>query len=237
VDVAVERAGAHVRLTVADTGAGLHPDVAPHIFERFRQADSTITRQHGGLGLGLSIVRHIVERHGGTVRATSAGPGRGATFTVLLPVAPPARHRDEPRPPAGPPPARDALAGVRVLVVDDDADTREMVAALFDRAGAEVVTAASTDEALRHAGTRAPDVLVSDLAMPERDGYALLEALRRPGGASRLVTIALTARARPEDRDRALGAGYDAYVTKPVEPASLAALVTGLVQTRRRPPA
>jgi len=234
VEVGVARAGDDLRLTVADTGDGLAPEVAPHIFDRFRQADSTITRQYGGLGLGLSIVRHIVERHGGTVQATSEGPGHGTTFTVTLPIGGPLS--DAPigvaRTPS--PAAEDSLAGVRVLVVDDEPDTRELVTEILKAAGAEVFAAGSTDEALRRADEGAPDVLVSDLAMPARDGYALLRALHGRGMAGGLVTIALTAHARREDRERALGAGYDAYVTKPVEPAALAALVKELVEKRRR---
>ena len=234
VEVGVARAGDDLRLTVADTGDGLAPEIAPHIFDRFRQADSTITRQYGGLGLGLSIVRHIVERHGGTVQATSAGPGHGTTFTVTLPIGGPLS--DAPigvaRTPS--PAAEDSLASVRVLVVDDDPDTRELVKEILKAAGAEVSAAGSTDEALRRADEGAPDVLVSDLAMPTRDGYALLRALHGRGMAGGLVTIALTAHARREDRERALGAGYDAYVTKPVEPAALAALVKELVEKRRR---
>jgi PAS domain S-box-containing protein len=233
VDVAAVRVADKVRLAVADSGDGLAPDVAPHIFDRFRQADSTITRQYGGLGLGLSIVRHIVERHGGTVDASSEGIGRGATFTVTLPIGGPVSDAAAgAQLPA--PAATDLLADLRVLVVDDDADTRELVTVILQRAGADVAGAGSTDEALRHAEERAPDVVVSDLAMPARDGYALLRALHGRGLARGLVTIALTAHARREDRERALGAGYDAYVTKPVEPAALAALVKELVEKRRR---
>ena len=234
VEVGVARAGDDLRLTVADTGDGLAPEVAPHIFDRFRQADSTITRQYGGLGLGLSIVRHIVERHGGTVQATSEGPGHGTTFTVTLPIGGPLSDAPIGAARTPSPAAEDSLAGVRVLVVDDEPDTREMVTEILKAAGAEVLAAGSTDEALRRADEGAPDVLVSDLAMPARDGYALLRALHGRGMAGGLVTIALTAHARREDRERALGAGYDAYVTKPVEPAALAALVKELVEKRRR---
>ncbi len=234
VEVGVARAGDDLRLTVADTGDGLAPEVAPHIFDRFRQADSTITRQYGGLGLGLSIVRHIVERHGGTVQATSEGPGHGTTFTVTLPIGGPLSDAPIGAARTPSPAAEDSLAGVRVLVVDDEPDTREMVTEILKAAGAEVSAAGSTDEALRRADEGAPDVLVSDLAMPARDGYALLRALHGRGMAGGLVTIALTAHARREDRERALGAGYDAYVTKPVEPAALAALVKELVEKRRR---
>jgi len=234
VEVGVARAGDDLRLTVTDTGDGLAPEVAPHIFDRFRQADSTITRQYGGLGLGLSIVRHIVERHGGTVQATSEGPGHGTTFTVTLPIGGPLSDAPIGAARTPSPAAEDSLAGVRVLVVDDEPDTREMVTEILKAAGAEVSAAGSTDEALRRADEGAPDVLVSDLAMPARDGYALLRALHGRGMAGGLVTIALTAHARREDRERALGAGYDAYVTKPVEPAALAALVKELVEKRRR---
>ena len=234
VEVGVARAGDDLRLTVVDTGDGLAPEVAPHIFDRFRQADSTITRQYGGLGLGLSIVRHIVERHGGTVQATSEGPGHGTTFTVTLPIGGPLSDAPIGAARTPSPAAEDSLAGVRVLVVDDEPDTREMVTEILKAAGAEVLAAGSTDEALRRADEGAPDVLVSDLAMPARDGYALLRALHGRGMAGGLVTIALTAHARREDRERALGAGYDAYVTKPVEPAALAALVKELVEKRRR---
>jgi len=234
VDIGARRVGDTVCLTVTDTGDGLAPDVAPHIFDRFRQADSTITRQYGGLGLGLSIVRHIVERHGGTVEAASEGVGRGTTFTVTLPIGGPLSDASSRLPQLPAPPAKDLLAHLRVLVVDDDPDTRELVSVILQGAGADVAGAGSTDEALRHADERPPDVVVSDLAMPARDGYALLRALHGRGLARGLVTIALTAHARREDRERALGAGYDAYVTKPVEPAALAALVRELVERRRR---
>jgi PAS domain S-box-containing protein len=231
VAVEVRRTGDAVCLTVADTGDGLAPDVAPYIFDRFRQADSTITRQHGGLGLGLSIVRHIVERHGGTVRASSEGIGHGTTFTVTLPIGGPVSGATDADAHAAAP--KDLLTAVRVLVVDDDTDSRELVTAVLRSAGADVAGAGSTDEALRCADEAAPDVVVSDLAMPTRDGYALLRALHARGLARDVITVALTAHARREDRERALGAGYDAYVTKPVEPAALASLVRELVSRRR----
>jgi signal transduction histidine kinase len=224
---------AQAALVVRDNGVGIEPDFLPHVFDRFRQADGSVSRAFGGLGLGLSIVRHIVEGHGGTVQATSEGVGRGTTFTVMLPVGGPLSDAPSAaRTPA--PAAKDLLAGVRVLVVADDPDTREMVTVILQRAGADAAGAGSTDEALRRADEGAPDVVVSDLAMPARDGYALLRALHARGLARSLVTIALTAHARREDRERALGAGYDAYVTKPVEPAALAALVKELVEKRRR---
>jgi signal transduction histidine kinase/ActR/RegA family two-component response regulator len=235
VEVAAALAGDRVELTVADTGSGMSPETAPFIFDRFHQADSTITRQHGGLGLGLAIVRHIVELHGGSVRAASPGLGQGTTVTVVLPLAGPALRVDvvAPAPPA-PALVPDALAGVRVLVVDDEPDSRELVAAVLERTGADVATAISADEALRLLDKHAPEVLVSDLAMPERDGYALLRELRERGRTATLATVALSAQARPEDRRRALEAGYDAHIAKPVEPAALAMLVRALVEKRRR---
>ena len=237
VEIIAAQGGDGIELTVSDTGTGLTPETAPHIFDRFHQADSTITRQHGGLGLGLAIVRHIVELHGGSVRASSPGSGQGTTFTVLLPVAGPAVRLDiaTPAEPAPPPALRpDALAGVRVLVVDDEPDSRDVVAAVLERTGAEVATATSTQEALRLIDKHLPEVLVSDLAMPHEDGYALLRELRARGRTARLTTVALSAQARPEDRRRALQAGYDAHIAKPVEPAALALLVKELVQKRRR---
>jgi PAS domain S-box-containing protein len=237
VTVTVERAAEHVRLCVSDTGAGLAPEIAPHIFDRFRQGDSTLTRQHGGLGLGLSIVRHVVEAHGGTVQASSPGPGRGSAFTVLIPIRGPAvLGTDEPQalPLRRESPADHPLQGVRVLVVDDDLDTREMVEVILQSAGARVDSAGAVEEALLRLREPVPDVVVSDLAMPGGDGYALMRELRARGLVDRLVTIALTAHARAEDRERALGAGYEAHVAKPVEPAALAALVRELVEKRRR---
>jgi CheY-like chemotaxis protein len=237
VEIVAAQAGDGIELTVSDTGTGLTPETAPHIFDRFHQADSTITRQHGGLGLGLAIVRHIVELHGGSVRASSPGPGQGTTFTVSLPVAGPAVRLDLATPAEStlPPALRpDTLAGVRVLVVDDEPDSRDVVATVLERTGAEVATASSAQDALRLIDKHAPEVLVSDLAMPQEDGYALLRELRARGRTATLTTVALSAQARPEDRRRALQAGYDAHVAKPVEPAALALLVRELVQKRRR---
>jgi CheY-like chemotaxis protein len=178
----------------------LLPDVAPHIFERFRQADSTIRRRYGGLGLGLAIVRHIVELHGGTVQASSEGPGLGSTFFVSLPVAGPAVAREETSPSGrrGTPAALGGtLSNLRVLVVDDEDDAREVLTAMLETAGATVTVVGSASEALDAVAKRAPDVLLSDLAMPLRDGYDLMHELSARGLADGVVAVALSAQARP----------------------------------------
>jgi len=237
VDVDVAVRGEHAQITVTDTGEGLLPEVAPHIFERFRQADSTITRQYGGLGLGLAIVRHIVELHGGAVRASSEGPGLGTTFSVEIPLAgPPAARGARSAPRAGAP---DGVAGalrhLRVLIVDDEPDARDLLAAMLETAGALVTVAASAAEALDALGKKAQDVLLSDLAMPQRDGYELMRDARASGLAGGgIVAIALSAHARPEDRQRALAAGFHAHVSKPVELEAIVAEIRRLTRRRDR---
>ena len=242
VQIRLERVNSHIEIAVSDTGSGIAPEFLPHVFDRFRQADQRTTRQHGGMGLGLAIVRHLVELHGGTVSAESAGEGQGATFTVLLPVAPvyqvPAEGvRVHPA-------ARDMLPsfecvdrldGVRVLVVDDEPDTRDLLKAGLGRCGAEVTAAASVAEALEAMQTAAPDLLISDIGMPEEDGYEMIRRVRalpdESGG--RVPAIALTAYARVEDRMHALRAGYQMHVPKPVELAELVAVAASLVQRGR----
>jgi len=222
VDVRLAREGAEVAIVVADTGIGIATDVLPHVFERFRQADSSTTRRHGGLGLGLAIVRHIVDAHGGTVEAASPGEGKGAVFTVRLPLITPALV--EPGDGGGAEPdAREDLAGVRVLVVDDDVDTLELVRVVLTAAGAEVRTALDAAGALAALREWRPDVLLADIGLPGEDGYALIHRVRaldaREGG--RVPAGALTAYARASDRQRALASGFHAYLAKPVEPAAL----------------
>jgi signal transduction histidine kinase len=230
VTVTVDREDPHVVVRVADTGQGIAAEFLPYIFDRFRQADSTTTRAHGGLGLGLAIVHHLVTLHRGTVTAASDGPDRGATFTVRVPLAPlrmaavtssAATTAADRLPP---------LAGIRVLVVDDDADARELVTAVLGQSGAQVVTASSTVEALDALARDRPHVLVSDLSMPGDDGYALLQRVRALGldRDGRLPAVALTAFARAEDRARALAVGYAVHVSKPVEPAALVEVVARL---------
>jgi CheY-like chemotaxis protein len=219
-------------VTVSDTGQGIRPDFLPHVFERFRQADATATRAHGGLGLGLAIVRHLVELHGGTVSASSAGEGKGATFTLRLPLTamlPLERPED-----SAVPPQQISLAGLRILVVDDEADTREMVASTLEAHGAEVVPVGDAEEALSWLASNPADLLVSDVAMPRMDGCALIREIRRtgPGSARNIPAVALTAYARPEDRRSAMEAGFHDYLTKPVEPEVLVARVAALARPR-----
>jgi PAS domain S-box-containing protein len=242
VQVRLERVNSHIEIAVSDTGAGITPEFLPHVFDRFRQADQRTTRQHGGMGLGLAIVRHLIELHGGTVRAESAGEGRGSTFTVLLPVAPVYQVAVE----GGRvhPAARDTLPsfeyadrldGLKVLVVDDEPDTRELLKVGLGRCGAEVTLAGSAAEALEAMPTAAPDLLVSDIGMPGEDGYELIRRVRalpdESGG--RVPAIALTAYARVEDRMQALRAGYQMHVPKPVEMAELVAVAASLVRRGR----
>jgi PAS domain S-box-containing protein len=238
VEVRLARADSHVEFAVADTGAGISPEFLPHVFEPFRQADQKTTRRHGGLGLGLSIVRHLVDLHGGTVRAESPGEGRGATFTVRLPVS----HDDQTNGPGERrvSTAEDASAslgrpesfdGLKVLVVDDEADARELLRLALGRCGAEVLTAGTVGEALEAIETRRPDLLISDIGMPDQDGYDLIRRVRtlptESGGG--LPAIALTAYARAEDRTQALEAGYQLHVPKPVDMAELVSAIASLV--------
>lgn len=230
--VAGAEGGPVVRIRVADTGLGIAPAFLPHVFERFRQADSSATRNHGGLGLGLAIVKQLVEMHGGTVSASSAGLGQGATFTLDLPVPPDAHPAPAPRGATPLAAAESPLPrGLRVLVVDDEADARDWIARVLADAGAEVRTAASADEAMRCLQAFRPQVLVSDIGMPGRDGYALIREIRMlPDAAtSAMPALALTAFARAEDGIRALTAGFQLHLGKPVDEARLLAAVASLV--------
>jgi PAS domain S-box-containing protein len=206
---------------ILDTGVGIRRDALPFVFDRFRQADSSTSRVHGGLGLGLAIVRHIVELHGGTVRAASAGEGKGATFTILLPIADRVDLKGRAAP-SKPQPGADSelrLGGRSILVVEDHDDARELISAVLEGAGARVIAAASTAEALERVKDVRPDVLVADLGLPGEDGYALLARfrIRYPD----VPAIALTAYARSTDRDRALAHGFRRHVIKPVDPTAL----------------
>jgi PAS domain S-box-containing protein len=237
VSVRLDAVAGHARIRVSDTGAGISPAFLPHLFERFRQADSTATRTHTGLGIGLALVRHLVELHGGRVRAESEGEGHGATFTVELPLlavttTPVALRAELTRAPDGLP----ALDGVRVLVVDDEADARELVTAVLERCGAVVEIAESAAEAMVSLDRSVPDVLVSDVGLPGEDGYALVRKLRSSLDAERagIPAVALTAYAHPADRTRALLAGFQMHLAKPIEPEELAAVVANLARLRRR---
>ena len=242
VTVKLEHAGSHASLTVSDTGIGIAPDFMPHLFDRFRQADSSSTRRHGGLGLGLTIVKQLVELHGGTVSAFSGGEGQGASFVVRLPAGlaatrPAAAVGAETPGMAGPVlPAAIRVRGVKVLLVEDERDTRELVERLLTDAGCQVVAVNSAAAAYDAITSERPDILVSDIGLPDEDGYSLIRRVRaRPrsdGGG--IPAIALTAFARSEDRTRALHAGFQVHVTKPVEPTELVAVVgsfAGMVQS------
>jgi PAS domain S-box-containing protein len=221
VSVRLARAGG-ARLTVSDTGRGIDPGFLPHVFDRFRQADSTSTRAQAGLGLGLAIVRHLVELHGGRVAADSPGEGLGSTFTIDLPLAAAAdRPAVSVDGDGSAPPAPDALAGVRVLIVEDDADSRDLFAAVLAQHGGVPAVAATAREGLAMARRLRPDVLVCDIAMPGDDGFSVIREVRSWPAAEggRLPAVALTAYARPEDRDRTLAAGFDLHLAKPVEPS------------------
>ncbi|MGH7177873.1 MAG: ATP-binding response regulator [Tepidisphaeraceae bacterium] len=231
VRVSLERVDGQAAIAVQDTGQGIRTEFLPHVFERFRQADGSTTRTYGGLGLGLSIVRHLVELHGGTVRAASAGPGLGATFTVALPLSPADAVEDEPALGARRFGDSDSprLQGVKVLVVDDEPDARALVKRVLEDCGAQVETACSAREGM-NALRRMPHVLVSDIGMPEEDGYDFVRRLRTltPEQGGSIPAVALTAYARSEDRTRALLSGYQMHVSKPVEPSELAAVVASL---------
>ena len=235
VEVRLARLGDHVELSVQDNGAGIPPEFVPHVFERFRQADSSTTRAHGGLGLGLAIVRHLVEAHGGTASAESAGPNLGSTFRVSLPLQARPRPREvEPlRTPARAHPVARApasLDALRVLIVDDDHDTLDVVKELLELAGADVMAAASADEALRVLAREPPDVLVSDIGMPGKDGYDLIRSVRAltPEQGGRVPAAALTAFTQSDHRQQALSAGYQLYLAKPIEPGELTSAVARL---------
>jgi PAS domain S-box-containing protein len=242
VEIKLACASANVEISVSDTGQGISQEFLPYVFDRFRQADSTTTRKHGGLGLGLAIVRHLVELHGGTVRAESAGTGHGATFTVSLPLThEETRDVEEPhqllvRDIQAPLECPERLDDLRILVVDDEADTRAMLRFALTKCGAQVTTAGSVAEAFSLFTQSGADVLISDIGMPEEDGYELIRKVRELpeelGGD--VPAVALTAYARAEDRLKVLRSGYQMHVAKPVELAELIAVVASLAGRHRR---
>jgi signal transduction histidine kinase/CheY-like chemotaxis protein len=247
VEVRLERADASAQISVSDTGCGINSKFIPFIFDRFRQADGSSTRRHGGLGLGLSIVRHLVELHGGTVSADSRGEGFGSTFTIKLPLAPsPEQEKNRQRDTRSLQPNEDGNAGVRplptldsvqVLLVDDDQDTLHMLAVVLTAYRATVQTANSAAEAMEVLQWYKPDVMVSDLAMPDEDGYSLIGKLREMDAKSGRQTpaVALTAYVRVEDRVRALSAGFNMFVPKPIEPSELITAIANLAEVRTAP--
>ena len=242
VRISLRRVNSHVEIKVSDTGPGIDKDFLPHVFERFRQADSGTNKRYSGLGLGLSIVRHLVELHGGTVEAVNGEDGTGAVFTVKLPVMVVSRpieemvrQPEELKPIASSGLAFDCppdLAGLKILAVDDEPDSRALLRMLFEACGADVHLCSSAADALEALDKFEPDVLVSDIGMPEEDGYSLIKRIREKEATTgkRLPAVALTAFARAEDRFQALQAGYNMHVAKPVEPAELALVVSRVVK-------
>jgi signal transduction histidine kinase/ActR/RegA family two-component response regulator len=235
--VRLRRVNSHVEVSVSDMGQGIHPDFLPFVFDRFRQADNSATRKHGGLGLGLAITRHLVEMHGGTISAASEGEGKGSTFTVSLPLSAVQQEAHPvPRVPRlqaeGEAPHMDLhrLDGLRVLVVDDEPDARDLLATVLRRSGAVVTAVRSVAEALECANAMRPEFLISDIEMPGEDGYSLIRKVRSsPIPEFRSVpAIALTAYAGPGDRMRALEAGFQTHMAKPVQPAELVLAVANL---------
>ena len=237
VDVSLERAGRDMVVAVADTGQGIEPAFLPFVFEPFRQAAGATTRRHTGIGLGLAIVRQIVLLHGGTVRAESGGPGRGAIFTVSLPVMSVAAVADRRSSAGTSGTAIQRLDGLHVLVVEDHPDSRELTSAILEHVGARVTTSSSVSEALETLKTLQPDVLVSDIGLPDQDGYALIREIRRQETRHRgfLPAVALTGFTRAEDRTRVLAAGFQAHVSKPFEAAELTAAISALTLGSRHP--
>ena len=237
VEVRLREEGPYAAIQVSDTGIGIRTDFLPYVFDRFRQAESTLTRSHGGLGLGLSIVRHLIELHGGTVEVESEGEGAGATFTVRLPL----RAELAERSPfdGGASTSQvwslpDLLREVRVLVVEDEEDTRDLLVTALEQCGADVSAVGTVPEALEFFDRAAPDVLVSDIGVPIEDGYSLIRKVRarEEGQGGRVPAAALTAYARAEDRLRALEAGFQTHLAKPVDPSDLVATVARLAGRR-----
>jgi CheY-like chemotaxis protein/two-component sensor histidine kinase len=231
IAVTLRVSGDDAVLAISDTGEGIAPEFLPYVFERFRQETSDETRQHEGLGIGLSLVRHLTELHGGKVGAASAGKGRGATFTLTLPLLG-ARAAAAPPPPERPGDVEArarSLDGTRVLVVDDDADARELISMVVRGAGGKVMEAASVADAKSAIADTVPDAIVSDIAMAGGTGYEFARELRASPRTASLPLVAVTAYTRVEDRDRAIAAGFDAHLSKPFEPRALIGLLAGLI--------
>jgi CheY-like chemotaxis protein len=215
VDIYLERVGNNAQIIVKDTGKGINPEFLPHIFESFRQEDASTTRKYGGLGLGLAIVRHLVEAHGGTIQADSQGEGQGATFTVRLPLLDTAAQEippDELTKEAD-------LAGMKVLIVDDEPDARELLQVVLEQYGAQVLAVTCAAQVLASLESFPPDILISDIGMPDMDGYALMQQVRSlpPEKGGQIKAIALSAYARVEDQQRSLAVGFQHHISKPVD--------------------
>jgi signal transduction histidine kinase/CheY-like chemotaxis protein len=237
IQVKVQRLNSHVEIVVSDSGVGISKEFLPYVFDRFRQADGSTTRIHGGLGLGLSIVRQLVDLHGGSVSVESKGEGKGATFTITLPFAGVINDQKEAASPTPPHGGKivtfeglPSLEGLKVLVVDDEADTRELIREVLKECGSEVVMSRSVEEALEALEQHHPDILISDLGMPDEDGYSLISKIRAlpPERGGQIPAAALTAYARAEDRMRVLRFGFQFHLPKPVDSAELATVVASL---------
>ena len=234
IEVLLGRVNSHVEITVSDTGQGIKSDFLPHVFDRFRQADASATREQGGLGLGLAIVKQLVELHGGHCQAKSPGEGQGATFSVILPLAITRHSREETDLSKGTPSGLGfqelSLEGKTILVVDDEADARDLLQRILSEHRARVVAAESADRGLELIQSERPDLVLSDIGMPKKDGYEFMTAVRKltPEQGGKTPAIALTAFARSEDRTRAMMAGYQVHLSKPIEAHELIATVASL---------
>jgi CheY-like chemotaxis protein/nitrogen-specific signal transduction histidine kinase len=240
VEVIVERMSSHLHVVVKDSGMGIKPEFLAYVFDRFRQADSTLTRNHGGLGLGLAIVKQLVGLHGGTVRAESDGEDKGSAFIISLPLAPISERKDQPSAASTQVILEDGqitLPGIKVLVIDDEQDARELIKEVLTLFQADVITAATAAAGLEILKNHRPDVIVSDIGMPEKDGYQFIREVRSlpstDGGKT--PAIALSAFAHSEDRTRAITAGYQMHLSKPVESHELVAAIENLTRLMRKP--
>jgi CheY-like chemotaxis protein len=243
IDVVLERVNSHVEVSVEDSGVGIKPEFLAFVFDRFRQADASTTRRYGGLGLGLSIVKHLAELHGGSVRVKSAGEGKGSTFIVALPIS--VLRERVPSAPVERPTFGDvdvtsvelpSLEGVVALVVDDEPDARILINRLIEERGGRALMASSAADALEQLDQHEIHILVSDIGMPEVDGYQLIQKIRAREKTHHLMAIALTAYARNADRQRALLAGYQMHLAKPVDPRELIAGIASLLNIPTRVP-
>jgi CheY-like chemotaxis protein len=241
IRIRLERAGSQLSVSVEDDGKGIEPEFLPYVFDRFKQADGSTTRRYGGLGLGLAIVRHIVELHGGRVTVASPGPSQGSTFTISIPVRATIPAAEQRKAPSSPPERvsvtrTDApLMGIRVLVVDDELDARELLELLLSHAGARVATAGTVTAAIEVLREHRPDVIVSDIGMPDEDGYSLMKRVRELGDwAEAIPALALTAYTRHEDAQQALARGFSMHLGKPVDPDHLTEAVARLARRAAR---